>query len=56
MFGCAATVVRFEQYSMLMSLPVAADSSVTIGNDERFYGVLWLNPILKAENVPVEKV
>jgi hypothetical protein len=39
-----------------MNLKVAADSSVTIGSDEQFFGVLWLNQILKAENVPVEKI
>ncbi len=55
-FSCAASIVQFEQYSVSMNLKVAADSSVTIGNDEQFFGVLWLNSILKAENVPVEKI
>ncbi len=54
--ACAATKVKFEQYSVAMNLPVAADSSITIGDDERFYGVLWLNPILKAENLSVANV
>ncbi|MDZ7264759.1 MAG: hypothetical protein ONB16_09260 [candidate division KSB1 bacterium] len=54
--SCATRVVRFEQYSVTMNLPVAADSSVVIGNDQHFSGVLWLNTILKAENVPVEKI
>jgi hypothetical protein len=54
--GCAATVTRFEQYSVSMNLKVAADSSITIGDDEKFFGVLWLNPILKSENVPVDHV
>lgn len=55
-FGCGATVTRFEQYSMSMNLKVAADSSITIGDDENFSGVLWLNPILMSENVPVDHV
>ena len=56
MLACAARTVKFDQYSVGMNLKVDADSSVTIGDDEKFHGVLWLNPILKAENVPVEKV
>lgn len=54
--GCASTLLRFEQYSMVMNLPVAADSSVTLGNDDHFSGILWLNPILKAENVPTTQI
>ncbi len=54
--ACAATRVKFEQYSVSMNLKVDTDSSVTIGDDEKFYGVLWLNPILKAENVSVTSV
>jgi hypothetical protein len=49
-------MIQFEQYSMSMNLKIAADSSVTIGSDEHFIGVLWLNSILKSENVPVEKI
>lgn len=56
LLSCAARVVRFEQYSVAMNLPVAADSSVIVGSDEHFSGVLWLNTILRAENVPVEKI
>jgi hypothetical protein len=56
LIGCAANIVKFEQYSVSMNLKVAADSSVTIGSDEQFFGVLWLNSILKTENVPVEKI
>lgn len=56
LFNCASRMVRFEQYSMSMNLNVAADSSVTVGSDEHFFGVLWLNEILKSENVPVEKI
>jgi len=54
--GCAARVVKFEQYSVAMNLKVAADSSVVIGDDEKFFGVLWLTPILQAENVQIEKI
>ncbi len=56
LFNCASRMIQFEQYSMSMNLKVAADSSVTVGNDEHFFGVLWLNSILKSENVPVEKI
>lgn len=56
LLSCASRVVRFEQYSVAMNLPVAADSSVIVGSDEHFSGVLWLNTILRAENVPVEKI
>ena len=56
LLSCAASVTRFEQYSLSMSFPVAADSSVTIGDDERLHGVLWLAPILKEENVSLERV
>lgn len=56
LLSCAASVTRFEQYSLSMSLPVAADSSVTIGDDERLNGVLWLTPILKAEDVTIERI
>ncbi len=56
LFKCAASIVKFEQYSVSMDLKVSADSSVTIGNDEQFFGVLWLNSVLKAENVPVERI
>ncbi|OGC00343.1 hypothetical protein A2V82_06845 [candidate division KSB1 bacterium RBG_16_48_16] len=55
-FGCASRVVKLEQYSMSMNLKVAADSSVTIGDDENIHGVLWLNPILKMEGVNADKV
>jgi len=56
LFACSSKMVRFEQYSVSMNLKVAADSSVTIGDDEKFYGILWLNPIMKAENTKTEKV
>ena len=56
LFNCAARMIKFEQYSVSMNLKVAADSSVIIGNDEQFFGVLWLNSVLTAENVPVEKI
>ena len=56
LFNCAASKLKFEQYSVSMNLKVAADSSITLGSDEQFFGVLWLNSILKAENVPAEKI
>jgi hypothetical protein len=54
--GCATKAVRFEQYSVAMNLKVEADSSVVIGDDEKFFGVIWLNPILEEEKVQPEKV
>jgi len=53
---CAAQRVKLEQFSVSLNLPVAQDSSVAIGSDEQFFGVLWINEILKAENVSVEKI
>lgn len=54
--GCSANMVKLEQYSVSMNLKVAADSSVTIGADDQFLGVLWLNPILETEQVSVEQL
>lgn len=54
--ACAATVTRFEQYSPAMTLAVEPDSTVVIGRDDQFTGVLWLNPILAAEKTPVTQV
>lgn len=57
LFSCSSKVVRFEQYSPLAMNPkVAADSSITLGDDEKSFGVLWLTPILKEENVKADKV
>jgi hypothetical protein len=57
LIGCASTrVTKFEQYSLAMDLKVAADSSVVIGGDDSFNGVLWLNPIIEAENIRVDKI
>ncbi len=54
--ACAGRMIQFEQYSMAMTQKVAADSSIYLGTDETFQGVIWLNPILKEENVKVELV
>jgi hypothetical protein len=54
--ACAGRMIQFEQYSMAMTQKVAADSSIYLGTDETFQGVIWLNPILKEENVKIEKV
>lgn len=54
--NCAAHRIPFEQFSVSLHLAVAPDSSVTIGTDEQFFGVLWLTEILKQENVPAEKI
>ncbi|MDZ7330531.1 MAG: hypothetical protein ONB31_00975 [candidate division KSB1 bacterium] len=54
--NCAANRIQFEQFSVSLNLPVAPDSSVTIGSDEQFFGVLWLAEIIKAEQVQPEKI
>ena len=54
--ACAGRMIQFEQYSMAMTQKVAADSSIYLGTDETFQGVIWLNPILKEENVKIESV
>ncbi len=56
LLGCAANRIKFEQFSVSLNLPVAPDSSVTIGSDEQFLGVIWLTEILRTENAPVEKI
>jgi hypothetical protein len=54
--GCTSRIVKFEQYSVAMNLKVETDSSVYIGSDEKFSGVLWLNPILKQEKISAKEV
>ncbi|MBN1406338.1 MAG: hypothetical protein JW956_01035 [Calditrichaceae bacterium] len=54
--ACAGRMIQFEQYSMAMSQKVSAESSIYLGSDETFQGVIWLNPILKEENVKTESV
>lgn len=56
LLSCAANRIKFEQFSVSLHLQVAPDSSVTIGSDEQFLGILWLTEILRTENVPVEKI
>lgn len=54
--GCTSRIVKFEQYSIAMNLKVEADSSVYIGSDEKFSGVVWLNPIFTHEKTAVKEV
>ena len=54
--GCAGSLIRFDQYSLAMDQAVEADSSVYLGSDENFQGVLWLSPILKQEKTAVKTV
>jgi hypothetical protein len=54
--ACAGRMIQFEQYSMAMTQKISADSSIYLGGEETFQGVIWLNPILKQENVEVENV
>jgi hypothetical protein len=57
MLACAGgKQLAFEQYSVAMNLPVEADSSVFIGTGEKFNGVLWLQPVLKAEQVSTSSI
>jgi hypothetical protein len=56
MAGCSKQLVRFDQYSVSMNLKVDADSSIYLGDGDKFNGVLFINPILKEENVPVSSV
>lgn len=55
-FSCTTKMLKFNQYSLSMNLMVAADSSVVIGTDDHFFGVLRLDPILETEQVAVEKI
>jgi uncharacterized protein YxeA len=54
--SCAAKLIRFDQYSVTMNLTVEPDSSLFIGNDEAFTGVLFLAPILHEEKMDVDRV
>jgi hypothetical protein len=54
--GCAGSIIHFEQYSLAMDQAVEPDSSVYLGSDEKFQGVLWLSPILKQEKADVKSV
>ena len=54
--GCSKKMVRFDQYSVAMNLTVDADSSVYLGDGDKFNGVLFLNPILQQEEVAVSSV
>lgn len=55
-WGCSSRILKFEQYSVAMNLAVSPDSSLYIGKDDQFSGILWLQPILKAENIAVKSV
>ncbi len=54
--GCSKQLVRFDQYSVAMNLKVEADSSVYLGDGDKFNGVLFLGPILQKETAPVTAV
>ncbi len=54
--GCSSKLVRFEQYSVAMNLNVDADSSVYLGEGDKFNGVLFLNPIFAAEEMEAAQV
>lgn len=54
--ACASRILQFEQYSMAMTQNVSADSSIYLGDEENFQGVVCLGPILKQENTEVKTV
>ncbi len=56
MAGCSSKLVRFEQYSVAMNLKVEEDSTVYLGEEDQFNGVLFLQPILDAENMMIHEV
>ena len=53
---CAGKLIQFDQYSVAMNLKVEPDSSILIGSDEKFTGVLFLASILKEEKVKTGQV
>jgi hypothetical protein len=54
--GCSSKMIRFEQYSLAMNLPVAADTTVHLGSDEHFQGILGLGPIMLEEKQMAKSV
>jgi hypothetical protein len=54
--GCAGRVIQFEQYSIAMDQAVSADSSIYLGDEEKFHGVMRLGPILEQEKAAVKSV
>ena len=54
--GCAGKLIKFDQYSEVMSLKVEPDNSVFIGEDDNFTGVLFIGPIFTEENISPKKV
>jgi hypothetical protein len=54
--ACANRIIQFEQYSIAMNQKISADSSIYLGDEEKFQGVVWLEPILKQENAEVKSV
>jgi len=55
-FCSGARRVPFEQYSVAMTLAVEPDSSVFIGTDEKFNGVLWLKQVFETEGTAAASV
>ena len=54
--SCAGKLIKFDQYSVAMNLEVEADSSIFIGEDDKFTGILFLQPIMEAEKLKMNKV
>ena len=54
--GCAGKLIKFDQYSVAMNLEVEADSSIFIGEDDKFTGILFLKPIMEDEKLKMNKV
>ena len=54
--GCAGKLIKFDQYSVAMNLEVEADSSIFIGEDDKFTGILFLQPIMENERIKMNTV
>lgn len=54
--GCANKMLRFEQYSMTITQPVSSDSTIYLGDEEKFQGVIYIGPILQQEKAQISSV
>lgn len=54
--GCANKMLQFEQYSVAINQQVSADSSIYLGDEEKFQGVIWISPILQEEKAQIKSV
>jgi hypothetical protein len=54
--SCAGKLIKFDQYSVAMNLEIEADSSIFIGEDDKFTGILFLQPIMEKEKIKMKKI